>query len=91
MNEKYVVEAADKLVATGLAKLGYVHMNIDDCWQVARDTGTGVLQEDQKAFPRGMKQLGKELHKRGLKFGLYTDRGQSYMSKAPRIGKTREA
>jgi len=32
LNEQLFVDTANALVATGLAKLGYRYVNIDDCW-----------------------------------------------------------
>ncbi|CAL9055862.1 unnamed protein product, partial [Musa banksii] len=32
INETIIRESADALVSTGLAKLGYRYVNIDDCW-----------------------------------------------------------
>lgn len=37
INETTVKETADILVATGLAAKGYKYLNIDDCWQIARN------------------------------------------------------
>ena len=83
VSEKAVLAAADGLVASGMAKLGYVYVNVDDCeWKDERDAKTGRLVPSS-AFPRGMKWLGDELHKRGLKFGLYTDRGDKTCQKKP--------
>lgn len=70
-----VMRAADGIVRQGLDKLGYVYVNIDDCWAVGRDNKTGVLIPDPKFFPNGMKPVGDYLHSLGLKFGTYTDRG----------------
>lgn len=64
-----VKSAADDLVKSGLAKRGYQYVNVDDCWQGARDAN-GVLQPNQKFG--AMKELGDYIHARGLKFGLYS-------------------
>ena len=32
VNETVVKQTADLLVSSGLAKKGYVYVNIDDCW-----------------------------------------------------------
>jgi len=66
---------ADAMVAFGLDKLGYTYVNIDDCWAKERDPVTKVLQADKDAFPDGMKELADYVHSKGLKLGLYTDRG----------------
>lgn len=67
-------KVADVMVAYGLDKVGYDHVNIDDCWAVARGAD-GIIVPDPKAFPDGMKAVGDYLHVKGLKFGIYTDRG----------------
>ena len=36
VNETVVKQAANKIIELGLDKKGYVHINLDDCWQVAR-------------------------------------------------------
>ena len=40
-----------------------------------RNKTTDVIVEDPKAFPNGMKSVVDYVHKKGLKFGIYTDRG----------------
>lgn len=62
--------AADALVATGLAARGYCHVNIDSCWQGERGGPFNAIQPNRK-FP-DMKALGRYLHARGLKFGIYS-------------------
>ncbi|GMJ06747.1 hypothetical protein HRI_004343900 [Hibiscus trionum] len=38
IDEKIIRETADALVSTGLSKLGYEYVNIDDCWaEISRD------------------------------------------------------
>jgi len=46
-------------------------VNIDDEWQVSRDS-QGVIQQDSKAFPSGMRALADYIHSKKLKFGLYS-------------------
>lgn len=77
LSEAGVRAAADSLVATGLRDLGYRYVNLDDCWHdpSGRVPATGRLQEDPFRFPSGLAELGNYLHERGLKFGIYTDRG----------------
>jgi len=36
INETVIKKTADKLVSLGLARKGYVYLNVDDCWQVGR-------------------------------------------------------
>ncbi|KAI9343102.1 Melibiase family protein [Obelidium mucronatum] len=58
----------------GLAKLGYIYVNVDDCWQASRSEN-GFIQEDKNTFPSGMKALSDYVHSKGLKFGLYSSAG----------------
>ena len=74
INEQLVREVADAMVSTGLRDAGYRYVNIDDCWQGARDE-RGFIQADPQRFPGGMKALADYVHARGLRFGLYSDAG----------------
>lgn len=62
--------AADGLVRTGLAARGYIHVNIDSCWQGARGGPFSAIQPNRK-FP-DMPALANHIHGRGLKFGIYS-------------------
>lgn len=83
INETLVRDTADAIVVSGLVDLGYVYLNIDDCWQVSRDEN-GKIVEDPKTFPSGMKALADYVHSKGLLFGLYSDSG--YFTCAGRPG-----
>lgn len=72
---EYIRSVADVIVERGMDKLGYTYLNIDDCWATARDGTTAELMPDPKAFPVGMGPVAAYVHSKGLKFGLYTDRG----------------
>lgn len=74
INETIVMEAAQNLVKSGLADLGYVYVIIDDCWAWNR-TKDGVINPDPTTFPSGMQYLARYVHKLGLKFGLYSSAG----------------
>ena len=74
ITEKLIRETIDALVSSGLAKVGYNYINIDDCWQSSRyDNGT--IMPDPIAFPHGIKPLVDYAHSKGLKFGIYSDAG----------------
>lgn len=75
INEDLIKKTADLLVSTGLADKGYKYLNLDDCWQIARDNVTHKIIEDMDKFPAGMKSLSKYVHDKGLLFGLYSDAG----------------
>ncbi|KAJ3191841.1 hypothetical protein HK101_007344 [Irineochytrium annulatum] len=74
INEDIIKDMADAIVEKGLDKLGYVYVNVDDCWQESRDED-GFIVEDKKGFPHGMKALGEYIHDQGLLFGTYSSAG----------------
>ncbi|CAN6973971.1 unnamed protein product [Brassica oleracea var. botrytis] len=81
INEKVIKETADALVTTGLSKLGYNYVNIDDCWaELARDQ-KGNLVPKKSTFPSGIKALADYVHSKGLKLGIYSDAGYLTCSK----------
>ena len=63
------------MVDTGLAKLGYNFVNLDDCWQASTRDANGLIQADPIRFPSGLKALGEYIHAKGLKFGIYSSAG----------------
>ncbi|MBI5686205.1 MAG: putative Ig domain-containing protein [Verrucomicrobia bacterium] len=81
-------EAADVMVRTGMADVGYSYVNIDDCWMNAtpdakrtpdplrvgpfRDAAGNILPN--KYFP-DMRAMTDYIHARGLKAGIYTSPG----------------
>ncbi|EXB96520.1 hypothetical protein L484_011230 [Morus notabilis] len=75
INETVIRETADALVSTGLADLGYVYINIDDCWSSLTRNSKGQLEPDPKAFPSGIKAVADYVHAKGLKLGIYSDAG----------------
>ncbi|EPS61200.1 glycosyl hydrolase family-like protein, partial [Genlisea aurea] len=75
INEDLIRETADALISTGLAKLGYNYVNIDDCWSVPERDSEGQLVPDPKTFPSGIKALADYVHSKGLKLGIYSDAG----------------
>ncbi|KAF2319261.1 hypothetical protein GH714_014295 [Hevea brasiliensis] len=75
INETVIKETADALISTGLADLGYVFLNIDDCWSSATRDAKGQLVPDPEAFPSGIKALADYVHGKSLKLGIYSDAG----------------
>ncbi|XP_031497497.1 alpha-galactosidase 3 [Nymphaea colorata] len=75
INEKVIKETADALISTGLADLGYVYVNIDDCWSSKLRNLKGELVPNRRTFPSGIKALADYIHERGLKLGIYSDAG----------------
>jgi alpha-galactosidase len=65
---------ADAMVSSGMQTAGYQYINIDDMWQSSRDSSGNIVPDSSK-FPNGMKALADYVHGKGLKLGLYSDRG----------------
>lgn len=84
VTDKMMREAADRMVKSGMADVGYQYVSIDDCWMNApkhadplrvgplRDAQGNILPN--KHFP-DMKALTDSIHARGLKAGIYTSPG----------------
>ena len=70
-NETTVVETMNALVSSGLSTLGYIYINLDDCWIAQNRTQQGDITADATRFPHGMKWLAEQAHSRNLKLGLY--------------------
>ncbi|CAA7399095.1 unnamed protein product [Spirodela intermedia] len=81
INETVIRETADALVSTGLSKLGYHYVNIDDCWAELNRDAEGNLVPRKSTFPSGMKALADYVHSKGLKLGIYSDAGYLTCSK----------
>jgi alpha-galactosidase len=82
VNENDVKACANALVNSGLAKLGYQYVNLDDCWAQGRYPN-GTIYPDPTTFPSGMAALADYVHSLGLKFGIYIDRGYYTCQKRP--------
>ncbi|XP_050234856.1 alpha-galactosidase 1-like isoform X1 [Mercurialis annua] len=81
IDENMIKETADAIVSTGLHKLGYTYVNIDDCWaEISRDA-KGNLVAKKSTFPSGIKALADYVHGKGLKLGIYSDAGYFTCSK----------
>ena len=74
IDENIVRRQADKIIEYGLDKLGYVYVNVDDCWMTT-ERRNGYFVVDNERFPSGMKALGDYIHSKGLKFGIYSSAG----------------
>jgi alpha-galactosidase len=84
VTDKLLREAADVMVAKGMADVGYQYIDIDDCWSNTqnnpdpkrvgpfRDANGNIIPN--KYFP-DMKGLTDYIHSRGLKAGIYTSPG----------------
>ncbi|GAA0953721.1 hypothetical protein GCM10009554_58490 [Kribbella koreensis] len=70
INEKNILTQANAL-ATKLKPYGYEYINVDAGWQGGGDEYGRPIANPAR-FPRGMKAVGDDIHKLGLKFGIYT-------------------
>lgn len=84
VTDRLLREAADVMVSSGMADVGYQYVSIDDCWMNAEKHGdplrVGPLRDaagnivPNRHFP-DMKGLTDYIHNRGLKAGIYTSPG----------------
>ncbi len=72
VTEADVRAAADALVSSGMSKMGYIYVNIDDTWEGGRDAA-GNIQLNQKFHD--IKALADYVHAKGLKLGIYSSPG----------------
>ena len=75
ITEDEILANAQALVSSGLAKLGYNYVNLDDCWMAPARAGDGQLQADPVRFPHGIAWLADQVHAMGLKLGVYESVG----------------
>jgi len=77
ISDDFVRKTADAMVSLGMADVGYQYINIDDCWSIstAARAADGSLQPDPVRFPNGIAPLADYVHSKGLKLGIYGDRG----------------
>lgn len=88
ITDAMIRQAADIIVSSGMADVGYQYVNIDDCWMntspnntvnndinrigPARDNDGNIIPN--KHFPN-MKALTDYIHSKGLKAGIYSSPG----------------
>ena len=84
ITDKLMRQAADVMISSGMADVGYQYVSIDDCWMIKpgsddpnlqgpeRDASGAILAN--KYFP-DMKGLTDYIHSKGLKAGTYTSPG----------------
>jgi alpha-galactosidase len=78
VTEALMKQAADQMIASGMADYGYQYVNIDDCWMKKKNdppfrADDGALLPNYD-FP-DMRGLADYIHGKGLKAGLYTSPG----------------
>ena len=73
VSHEVVTEVADALVEKGLKDAGYNYLVIDDLWHAPERNADYTPKEDSVKFPLGMRATSDYVHKKGLKFGIYSD------------------
>ena len=81
-SEAHVKNVTLYMISSGLAKLGYTQVNVDEGWLKGRDAN-GQMYEDLDKFPSGMKGLGDWIKSQEtfpgsgemMRYGLYSCRG----------------
>lgn len=86
INEDVILGQAEAMVKTGLAKAGYKYINIDDGYFLPHDKETKLLGVREDRFPHGMRYVADEIHKLGLKAGIYSDAGANACGGSKDIG-----
>jgi len=84
ITDKLMREAADMMVSSGMADVGYAYVSIDDCWMNAPKNKdplrVGALRDElgnilpNKHFPN-MRAMTDYIHGKGLKAGIYSSPG----------------
>ncbi len=74
VSDQLVRETADALIESGMREAGYRYVVIDDAWEGSLRSDDGQLETNLWRFPN-MHGLAAYLHKRDLRFGLYTCAG----------------
>lgn len=85
VDEEKVLASAQALVDTGLARLGYRYVDIDDGWWLKRRQPDGRMVIRTSRFPSAathgdttsFRPLTDRLHAMGLKAGIYSDIGRN--------------
>jgi alpha-galactosidase len=72
IDDAAVRSIADAMVSSGMSKVGYVFINIDDTWEGGRDAAGNLIPN--RKFP-DMRALADYVHAKGLKIGIYSSPG----------------
>ena len=81
-SEAHIKNVTLYMISSGLAKLGYTQINVDEGWLKGRNAA-GQMYEDLDKFPSGMKALGDFIKSQPtyagsgdmMRYGLYSCRG----------------
>lgn len=62
IDQTVIYTNTDQIKKLGLAELGYIYVNVDDCWLTKERDSQGHVIVDPKTFPDGMKAIGDYIH-----------------------------
>ncbi len=83
IDEQKIRQIADAMVDSGMRDAGYTYLVLDDGWMAKKRDADGNLVADPNKFPSGMKAIGDYIHSKGLKYGIYEDRGHLTCQQLP--------
>jgi alpha-galactosidase len=75
VNANLIEAVADSMVGSGMRDAGYQYVNMDDCWALPDRAVDGSVVPNPAAFPDGIQPVADYVHGKGLKLGIYADRG----------------
>ena len=84
VDSQVIVDQAKAMISTGMHKVGYQYINIDEGWWLGQRDEHGNIIVDPKAWPAlapgeragDMSNIVRYIHGLGLKAGIYTDAGR---------------
>jgi Alpha galactosidase A/Alpha galactosidase C-terminal beta sandwich domain len=94
VDAQITMDQARAMVSSGMQKVGYEYVNIDEGWWLGTRDSQGNIVVDAKAWPAlapgehpgDMSNIVRFIHGLGLKAGIYTDAGESGCSMFPDLG-----
>jgi hypothetical protein len=94
VDSQIVMDQAKAMISSGMSKVGYQYINIDEGWWVGDRDAEGNFIVDPKAWPAlapgehagDMSNIVRYIHGLGLKAGIYTDAGYAGCSMYPDLG-----
>jgi hypothetical protein len=94
VDAQIIMDQARAMVSSGMQKVGYEYVNIDEGWWLGTRDSQGNIVVDAKAWPAiapgehpgDMSNIVRFIHGLGLKAGIYTDAGESGCSMFPDLG-----
>lgn len=87
IDETKIRQIIDAMVSTGMRDAGYKNVNLDDNWHAnpARDASGNLIAHPVR-FKSGIKALADYAHSKGMRLGIYGDRGSMTCMDIPQSG-----